>query len=175
MKTKINAAALLAGALLAGVSAFAGEKISGHASVIDGNTIEIGGTRIRLDGIMAPEGAQQCGGRNGGNYPCGEEAAYALDLYLSESRPTTCDVVGRDRHDRSLANCLRSDGSSVNGWMVARGWAVDWGQESAGRFSAEQQSAKSRQLGVWQGEFSLPCARTAGRDDRSPPCRDVNP
>lgn len=170
MKTKITAAALLAGALVAAAPALAGEQVSGRAFVVDGNTIEIDGTKLRLDGIIAPESAQQCRGRSGGDYPCGEEAAYALDLYLSESRPTTCDVIGRDQYARSLANCLRSDGSSVNGWMVAMGWAVDWERSGAGRFSAEQHSAKSRQLGVWQGEFLLPCAPTTAGSDFGRPC-----
>lgn len=175
MSTKTTAATLLAGALLAAAPALAGEQISGRASVLDGNTIEIDGTKLRLDGIIAPESAQQCGGRSGGDYPCGEEAAYALDLYLSESGPTTCDVVGRDRYDRSLANCLRSDGSSVNGWMVAMGWAVDWQRGEAGRFTAEQQSAKSRQLGVWQGQFSLPCASAARGEDVALACPRTAP
>ncbi|NJO23319.1 MAG: thermonuclease family protein, partial [Sphingomonadales bacterium] len=36
-------------------------KVSGIATVIDGDTIAIGETRIRLEGIDAPEAAQSCG------------------------------------------------------------------------------------------------------------------
>ena len=42
--------------------------ISGRARVIDGDTIEVSGSRIRLHGIDAPESAQTClaGGKRGG-------------------------------------------------------------------------------------------------------------
>jgi len=54
--------------LLAIVSIFAGmpaaptaaDEIVGRATVIDGDTIEIAGERIRLDGIDAPESRQHC-------------------------------------------------------------------------------------------------------------------
>ena len=36
------------------------EDITGTASVIDGDTIDIHGTRIRLHGIDAPESRQTC-------------------------------------------------------------------------------------------------------------------
>ncbi|WP_267357338.1 MULTISPECIES: hypothetical protein [unclassified Methylobacterium] len=45
--------------LLCGSAAAAG-TISGPATVIDGDTIEVQGTRLHLYGIDAPETAQSC-------------------------------------------------------------------------------------------------------------------
>ena len=41
-------------------SASLGTTVSGAARVIDGDTLEIGGTRVRLHSIDAPESAQRC-------------------------------------------------------------------------------------------------------------------
>ncbi|WP_348643025.1 thermonuclease family protein [Mesorhizobium sp. B2-6-5] len=47
------------------------EDLVGRASVIDGDTIEIHGKRIRFNGIDAPESSQTCADGNGKAYRCG--------------------------------------------------------------------------------------------------------
>jgi endonuclease YncB( thermonuclease family) len=54
------------------------EDLVGQASVIDGDTIEIHGTRIRLWGIDAPESTQLCRNDDSDLYQCGRSAANAL-------------------------------------------------------------------------------------------------
>jgi endonuclease YncB( thermonuclease family) len=39
------------------------DDLAGQASIVDGDTLEIHGTRIRLWGIDAPESSQLCRGR----------------------------------------------------------------------------------------------------------------
>ena len=56
----------------------AAEEIIGRASVIDGDTIEIHGTRIRLFAIDAVESRQSCTTFGGQHWSCGRQAAFAL-------------------------------------------------------------------------------------------------
>lgn len=65
------------------------EHVSGAARVVDGDTLVIGDTRVRLLGIDAPEMAQSCtaaGGGGGGTYACGVAAKEALDAKIDPSR-----------------------------------------------------------------------------------------
>lgn len=59
------------------VGAVSAKTLVGVASVIDGDTIEIRGEKIRLHGIDAPESGQRCH-RSDGEWACGQQAALAL-------------------------------------------------------------------------------------------------
>src|ERR1700747_414108 len=49
-------------------------SLARQASIIDGDTLEIHGTRIRLWGIDAPESSQLCRGDDSLQYRCGAKA-----------------------------------------------------------------------------------------------------
>ena len=127
--------------------------VIGHASVVDGDTIEIHGERIRFNGIDAPESPQTCHDRDGKPYRCGASSAVALTKLLKTSSPTRCEFVERDRYGRFVGNCFRADGSSVQELIVRGGWAMDWPRYSDGAFSKQQQAAKRDGIGIWVGEF----------------------
>src|SRR3954462_4579859 len=117
--------ALLLSAMLAGSPATAcASDIVGKASVIDGNTIEIHGQRIRLWGIDAPESDQLCRGSDSLPYRCGSAAALALGDRNGRSL-VTCEMRAIDRYKRTVAICVAA-GVDLARWLVRSGLALDW-------------------------------------------------
>jgi endonuclease YncB( thermonuclease family) len=151
---------------LASSPTFGAGTVTGRASVVDGDTIDINGMRIRFNGIDAPESWQKCQRADGTQYRCGAAAAFALDDFLAASRPTRCEPVDVDRYHRIVANCFRADGKNVNAWLVRTGNAVDWVRYSHGAFAADQNMAKAANAGIWSGSFVSPCEMRAKRARR---------
>lgn len=129
------------------------ETILGRASVVDGDTIEIHGTRIRFFGIDAPEGRQTCTDRGNAPYPCGQRAAFALADKIG-GRSLACEVVDQDRYGRSVATC-RLGNLDLNDWMVSSGWALAYTEYSSAYVDA-QAAAQTAELGIWEGRFTPP-------------------
>lgn len=150
--------------------AIAAGPLIGGASVIDGDTIEIAGERIRLHGVDAPESWQKCQDDDGGTYRCGRESALALDYFLAASRPTRCELVERDRYDRLVSVCFRADGRQANRWLVESGNAVDWVRYSKGAYVTAQEESRTSGIGIWRGKFLLPCEARADRAKQEPSC-----
>ncbi len=163
------AAAFIATSLMA-PSPRAADAITGRATVIDGDTIEIRGERVRLHGVDAPESWQTCADGDGSTYRCGKEAAAALDLFLAASRPTRCKIVERDRYERFVATCFRADGREINRWLVESGNALDWARYSNGAYAGDEDAARSQGAGIWRGKFQLPCQARAEHAKREPSC-----
>jgi endonuclease YncB( thermonuclease family) len=123
-------------------------RLEGMAAVADGDSITLGGKRIRLLGIDAPELTQICS-IAGSDYPCGRRAREAL-VRAIDGRPVTCAGGRRDRYDRLLASC-KAGGAELNRMQVEAGWAVAYGD-----FEAEEKIAQSSRSGLWAGAFEQP-------------------
>ena len=129
------------------------DVVSGRVSVIDGDTLEMHGKRIRLHGIDAPESGQQCKDVNGTTYRCGQMAAKQMSGYVS-GKTVNCEILDKDRYGRFIARCL-ANGADVNELLVQDGWALAYRQYSKDYASAEGQ-AKRDKVGLWQGQFVEP-------------------
>jgi endonuclease YncB( thermonuclease family) len=145
------------------------DPIAGVASVIDGDTIEVHGQRIRFNGIDAPESRLYCSDSKGFEYRCGRRSAEALDNFLAASRPVQCSFVSWDRYGRFVGDCRRADGASVAAWMVERGQALDWPRYSHGAYAGQQAKAEAAKVGMWVGTFQAPWDWRAGHADGAKP------
>jgi micrococcal nuclease len=101
----------------------AGEVLRGRCWVIDGDTIVIGRTRIRLAGIDAPEL----------DHPWGRKSKWAL-VALCKGRVVTATVTGELSYDRVVARCVLPDGRDLAAELVRIGLALDWPKYSGGRY-----------------------------------------
>ena len=128
--------------------------ITGKPKVIDGDTIELGGQRVRLHGIDAPEAKQICHtGKKNRPFPCGQFATRTLSD-LVRGKTVTCKGDERDRYGRLIAVCY-IDRVDINEQMVSRGWALAYRRYSQDYVRAEQ-SAQHMKDGLWKHKFVPP-------------------
>lgn len=139
--------------LLTSSPALASDPIIGQATVIDGDTIEIHGEHIRLNGIDAPESRQMCGRSDGSQYRCGQAAAFALANWIARS-VVSCEPHGHDRYRRVIATCYVR-GEDVGRRMVRDGHALAFRRYSP-VYVPDEEQAQAAKLGVWQGRFVAP-------------------
>ncbi|MFC5343401.1 thermonuclease family protein (plasmid) [Brevundimonas staleyi] len=128
-------------------------SIQGRASVIDGDTLEIHGRRIRLWGVDAPESRQTCEA-DGQSYRCGAAAANLLDARLRD-QVVSCFEEDIDRYDRMVARC-EVRGEDLGGWLVRQGLAVRYARYAGDAYLAEEAAARHDKAGVWAGAFDPP-------------------
>lgn len=97
--------------------------VTGKAYVIDGDTLVINQTRIRLFGIDAPEM----------NHPYGQKAKWAL-VTLCKGQAVRAEISAEDGHGRTVARCFLPDGRDLSAEMVKQGLALDWPKFSGGMY-----------------------------------------
>jgi len=88
--------------------------VTGKPRVIDGDTVEIAGERIRLNGIDTPEANQSCLDDTGKRWRCGREATHALSTIVGD-QAITCKGDERDKYKRLIAVCF-AGGKYVGEW-----------------------------------------------------------
>ena len=98
-------------------------RLCGPAYIVDGDTLVIQKTQIRLFGVDAPEI----------NHPYGKKAKWAL-VSLCKGKSVTADIVERDSYGRTVAKCTLEDGRDLSAEMVKQGLAIDWEKFSGGKY-----------------------------------------
>ncbi len=127
-------------------------EITGHAKVVDGDSLEIGADRVRLFGIDAPEGRQDCR-RNGQPWRCGEDAATKLRS-LVQGATLRCTPRDTDEYGRSVSVC-KNGTTDINAEMVRAGLALAYRRYSSD-YVDEENDARNAKRGLWAGEFTAP-------------------
>lgn len=128
--------------------------IAGRAHVLDGDSLRVAGTAIRIFGIDAPEWRQRCHAADGHLYRCGRWASRALVQRL-RSAPVRCVPRARDRFARLVATCYQGQ-EDLARWLVAQGLALDWPRYSGGSYADAEDAARRAERGLWQGAFVPP-------------------
>ena len=145
----VTAAFLVAVAVIAAaLQVVSSAPLSGTAVVLDGDSLQFGPQRVRLEGIDAPEFVQTCTIASKLT-DCGRLARNHLRELIARL-PVECTGWQSDKYDRLLVRCFAGK-TDLNASMVRDGWAVAFGD-----FELEEADASAAKRGLWQGDFAEP-------------------
>ncbi len=111
------------------------EVISGRAYVVDGDTLTISKTQVRLFGVDAPEM----------NHPYGQKAKWAM-VAMCKGHIVSAELTGEDEYGRTVAKCTLSDGRDLSAEMVKQGLALDWPTFSGGAYASLEPDGVRKKL-----------------------------
>ncbi len=163
---RLAAIALLgATALAPAARADAQSVLTGAAKVVDGDSLEIDGKRVRLHAIDAPEGSQSCG-RGGARWSCGSAAKRKL-AELIGGRTVTCRQTDVDDYGRIVAVC-RTGSTDLGAALVESGYARAY-RRYGDDYAGEEAAARAARRGLWAGEHEAPWEYRRRTERRAPP------
>ena len=116
-----------------------------EVAVVDGETLRLAESVVRLLGVAAPARGRDCRRGDGSTFDCGAASAKAL-AELVRDQWVDCRVFGEDPSGRPLAIC-QAAGAELNQALVARGWARATSQLPA--LGAEEAAARAQHRGLW--------------------------
>jgi len=125
---------------------------SPQVAVVDGDTLRMRDTLVRLRGTVAPSRGQLCQSGPAMTVDCGTASSTAL-AGLVRGRAVSCQANGRDRRGFILANC-EAAGVNLNRAMVSEGWSRAEPDDAAMR--ATEREAQRGERGLWWGGGTLP-------------------
>ncbi len=156
---------LLTALAMAGAVSFAGPPAATAAPAlivdpettraIDGDTLQIDGTVLQLQGIDAPELGQTCVHKGRAQH-CGLDAAYKLRQVIEKGviPKIVCVEVAAPADGARVATCREGD-RDLSEIMLRAGYAVALPGAAASYVAAER-AARRASLGIWGTVFALP-------------------
>lgn len=106
--------------------------------IVDGDTLDVGKTRIRLWGINTPERKEP-----------GYEDAKEFLRKLTENATLNCAAFYYDKWKRTVASC-EIDGQDIGRMMVLSGMAQDYTKYSNGFYQKDEAKARLDKVGLWK-------------------------
>jgi endonuclease YncB( thermonuclease family) len=161
---------LVLGATAEAQSLRKGDQVTGPATVVDGQSIDIKSDRFRLWGVDTPERGTSCA-RNGRRWKPADDTAAALRRCVG-GKTVTCRVWKSERkwfRDILISECWTDDGLDVGECMVRGGWATDYTCFSGGHYQDLETEARNKGVGLWSCDNG-PGTRRWGRNGRDAPC-----
>lgn len=131
------------GFLMLSVSAAQANEIVGRPRIVDGDTIVIAGTSVRLHGIDAPE-KKQAGGK---------QASAGLADLIAVGGEVRCQQIDTDRGGRAVAIC-RVGARDLSAAMVRGGLAWAYARYSPDYVRLEREARRNR-VGIWDTDQVL--------------------
>jgi len=150
----------------------AAADITGRIAVVDADTIDVGGVRVRLHGIDAPERDQTCETEHGVPFACGLWAAAQVEAQFA-FRTARCTQVDTDRYGRAVATCTVG-GDDMGRVLVQEGWAYAFRRYYMA-YDLDEKGAAIRDAGLHALRVQSPSqfrqTRVKGRIPLDPACR----
>jgi endonuclease YncB( thermonuclease family) len=115
-------------------------------AVVDGQTLRLRESVIRLHGVVAPMRGQECQGADGARFDCGAAASEALSA-LVRGHAVACRLDGRDSAGFPQGHC-EAGGVSLNHAVVSAGWAR--ADSHVPDLVPEEAAARALHLGIWR-------------------------
>lgn len=105
----------------------AGDLVGPVTHVRDGDTFEVAGVPIRLDGLHAPEHDERFG-----------REATAMMMRIVQGQQLSCSLTGARSHDRMIGTCHDEGGRDVARELVRAGLGRDCPRYSRGRYAGTE-------------------------------------
>lgn len=128
------------------------QTVTGFARVIDGDTFDVAGQRIRLFGVDAPEAKQTCTSAQG-IWPCGRWATTEV-IRLIGGKSVTCEGIESDRYGRLVARCALG-GQDIGATLTRAGIVYAFRKYTLDYVDAEKEALFAGR-GLWRGGSTPP-------------------